>query len=138
MQVFRRMSTYAPGSSPLRPQVTVGSVQRDRTRGVDPMELGAWLANVNASYNSKQSFPLKTLPRPKGKATHTIITEYDLPRKLAMPHDVVLDSEGLVWYSDFGEQFIGRLNPKTGEVTEFPIPVLKKGFPLGTLDLQLG
>ena len=54
-----------------------------------------------------------------------------------MPHDVVLDSEGLVWYSDFGEQFIGRLNPKTGEVTEFPIPVLKKGFPLGTLDLQL-
>ena len=137
VQVFRRMSTYAPGSSPLRPQVTVGSVQRDRTRGVDPMELGAWLANVNASYNSKQSFPLKTLPRPKGKATHTIITEYDLPRKLAMPHDVVLDSEGLVWYSDFGEQFIGRLNPKTGEVTEFPIPVLKKGFPLGTLDLQL-
>ena len=137
VQVFRRMSTYAPGSSPLRPQVTVGSVQRDRTRGVDPMEIGAWLASVNTSYNSKQSFPLKTLPRPKGKATHTIITEYDLPRKLAMPHDVVLDSEGLVWYSDFGEQFIGRLNPKTGEVTEFPIPVLKKGFPLGTLDLQL-
>ena len=54
-----------------------------------------------------------------------------------MPHDVVVDTEGLVWYSDFGDQFIGRLNPKTGEVIEFPIPVLKKGFPLGTLDLQL-
>ena len=38
VQVFRRMSTYAPGSTPLRPQVTVGGVQRDRTRGVDPME----------------------------------------------------------------------------------------------------
>jgi len=136
VQVFRRMSTYSPGSTPLRPQVTVGGVQRDRTRGVDPMEIGTWLANVNASYNSKQSFPLKTLPRPKGKATRTIITEYDLPRKLAMPHDVIVDGDGMVWYSDFGDQFIGRLDPKTGKVTDFPIPELKKGFPLGTLDLQ--
>ena len=132
VQVFRRMSTYAPGSTPLRPQVTVGGVQRDRTRGVDPMEIGTWLANVNASYNSKQSFPLKTLPRPKGKATRTIITEYDLPRKLAMPHDVIVDGDGMVWYSDFGDQFIGRLDPKTGKVTDFPIPELKKGFPRGT------
>jgi len=137
VQVFRRMSMYAPGSTPLRPQMTVGGVQRDRTRGVDPMAIGEWLASVNASYNSKQSFPLKTLPRPKGKATRTIITEYDLPRKLAMPHDVVVDSEGTAWYSDFGEQFIGKVNQKTGEVTEFPILVLKKGWPLGTLDLQL-
>lgn len=137
VQVFKRMSLYAPGSTPLRPQMTVGGVQRDRTRGVDPMAIGEWLANVNASYNSKQSFPLKTLPRPKGKATRTIITEYDLPRKLAMPHDVIVDSSGMAWYSDFGEQFIGRLDPKTGKVTDFPIPELKKGFPLGTLDLQL-
>jgi len=136
VQVFRRMSTYAPGSTPLRPQVTVGGVQRDRTRGVDPMEIGTWLANVNASYNSKQGFPLKTLPRPKGKATRTVITEYDLPRKLAMPHDVIVDGEGMVWYSDFGDQFIGRLDPKTGKVTDFAIPELKKGFPRGTLDLQ--
>ena len=136
VQVFRRMSTYAPGSSPLRPQVTVGGVQRDRTRGVDPMEIGTWLASVNTSYNSKKSFPLKTLPRPKGKATRTIITEYDLPRKLAMPHDVIVDADGMVWYSDFGDQFIGRLDPKTGKVTDFPIPELKKGFPRGTLELQ--
>ena len=137
VQVFRRMSTYAPGSTPLRPQVTVGGVQRDRTRGVDPMEIGAWLASVNAAYNSNKKFPLKTLPRPKGKATRVIMTEYDLPRKLAMPHDVVVDSQGLVWYSDFGEQFIGKLDPATGEVTEYPIPVLKKGFPLGTLEVGL-
>jgi virginiamycin B lyase len=137
VQVFRRMSMYAPGSSPLRPQMTVGGVQRDRTRGVDPMAIGEWLASVNASYNSKQSFRLKTLPRPKGRATRTIITEYDLPRKLAMPHDVVVDSDGIAWYSDFGEQFIGRIDPKTGKVTDFPIPELKKGWPLGTLDLQL-
>jgi hypothetical protein len=137
VQVFQRMSLYAPGSSPLRPQMTVGGVQRDRTRGVDPKAVGEWLASVNASYNSKERFPLKTLPRPRGRATRTIITEYDLPRPLAMPHDVVVDSTGMAWYSDFGEQFIGRVDPNTGKVTEFPIPVLKKGFPMGTLDLQL-
>jgi virginiamycin B lyase len=137
VQVFRRMGAYAPGSSPLRPQMTVGGVQRDRTRGVDPMAIGGWLASVNASYNSKQSFPLKTLPRPKGKATRTIVTEYDLPRKLAMPHDVIVDGDGTAWYSDFGEQYIGKIDTKSGKVTDFAIPELKKGFPQGTLDLQL-
>ena len=136
VEVFKRMSMYAPGSSPLRPQMTIG-VQRDRTRGVDPKMIGEWLASVNASYSSKQSFALKTLPRPKGRATRTIVTEYDLPRKLAMPHDVVVDGDGIAWYSDFGEQFIGKVDPKSGKVTEYDIPLLKKGFPQGTLDLQL-
>src|SRR5215468_2354132 len=125
VQVFQRMALYAPGSTPLQPQMLAGGITRDRTRGVD------------ASFNSKEKFPLKTLPRPKGKATRAIITEYDLPRPLAMPHDVVVDSDGMAWYSDFGQQFIGRVDPKTSKVTEFPIPVLKKGFPMGTLDLQL-
>ena len=137
VQVFKRMSGYAPGSSPLRPQLTVGGAQRDRTRGVDPMAIGEWLASVNRAYNSKQSIALKTLPRPKGRATHTIVTEYDLPRKLAMPHDVLVDADGTAWYSDFGEQFIGKIDPKTGNVTDYPIPELKKGFPQGTLELQL-
>ena len=137
VQVFKRMSGYAPGSSPLRPQLTVGGAQRDRTRGVDPMAIGEWLASVNKAYNSKQSIALKTLPRPKGRATHTIVTEYDLPRKLAMPHDVLVDADGTAWYSDFGEQFIGKIDPKTGNVTDYPIPELKKGFPQGTLELQL-
>jgi streptogramin lyase len=137
VQVFKRMSGYAPGSSPLRPQLTVGGVQRDRTRGVDPMAIGQWLAGVNKAYHSKQSFALKTLPRPKGKATQTIVTEYDLPRKLAMPHDVVVDGDGTVWYSDFGEQYIGKIDTKTGKVIDFAIPELKKGFPQGTLDLNL-
>jgi streptogramin lyase len=134
-QVFRRMSLYAPGSQPVRPQMTVGAVQRDRTRGFDPKVIADWLTSVNVAYAQKK-VAYKTLPRPKGSATQTIITEYDLPRPIAMPHDVIVDSEGIAWYSDFGDQFIGKLDPKTGKVTEFPIPVLKKGFPLGTLDLQ--
>ncbi len=136
VQIFRRMSMYAPGSQPVRPQMTVGAIQRDRTRGFDPKVIADWLASVNVAYNQKK-IAYKTLPRPKGAATKVIVTEYDLPRPIAMPHDVVVDSSGAVWYSDFGDQFIGKLDPKTGNVTDFPIPVLKKGFPMGTLDLQL-
>jgi streptogramin lyase len=131
------MSLYAPGSTPLHPQMTVGGVQRDRTRGADPKAVAEWLASVNLSASQTWEYPLKTLPRPKGRATRAIVTEYDLPRKIAEPHDVVVDSAGMAWYSDFGEQFIGKVDPKTGKVTEYPIPVLKKGFPTGTLDLQL-
>jgi streptogramin lyase len=137
LQVFQRMSRYAPGSTPLRPQMTVGRSQRDVTRGANPKAAAEWLATVNLSSSQTWEYPLKTLPRPKGRATRVLITEYDLPRKLAEPHDVVIDSDGMAWYSDFGEQFIGKVDPKTGKVTEFPIPVLKQGFPTGTLDLQL-
>ncbi len=136
VQVFHRMSLYAPGSTPLHPQMTVGGPQRDRTRGLDPKPIAEWLASVNLS-SSAWGYPLKTLPRPRGRAARVVITEYDLPRKIAEPHDVVVDSDGMAWYSDFGEQFIGKVDPKTGKVTEYPIPVLKKGFPTGTLDLQL-
>ncbi len=137
VQVFQRMSLYAPGSTPLHPQMTVGGVQRDRARGFDAKAVAEWLATVNLSQASNWKYQLKTLPRPKGKATRVVITQYDLPRPLAEPHDVVVDSDGMAWYSDFSEQFIGKLDPKTGKVTEYPIPVLKKGFPTGTLDLQL-
>jgi streptogramin lyase len=137
VQVFQRMGLYAPGSVPARPQMTVGGTQRDRTRGVDPKAIGEWLASINLSTSATFKYPLKTMARPKGRATRAIVTEYDLPRELAMPHDVIVDSDGMAWYSDFGDQFMGKLDPKTGKVTEFPIPVLKKGFPLGTLDLQL-
>ena len=82
-------------------------------------------------------WPLKTLPRLTGKSTHVIITEYDLPNRLIEPHDVVLDHEGNVWYSDFGQMFIGEMDPKTGKVTQYPIPVTKPGYSLGTLDLEI-
>ena len=82
------------------------------------------------------TFPLKTQPRLTGKSTHVIITEYDLPNRLIQPHDVVLDREGNVWYSDFGQMFLGKMDPKTGKVTQYPIPIVKPGWPEGTLDLE--
>jgi len=49
---------------------------------------------------------------------------------------VLLDNEGTVWFSHFGEMFLGKMDPKTGKVDQYPVPVIKAGFPIGTLDLE--
>ena len=95
-------------------------------------DFGAYVASVNLSQGDTWPFPLKTIPRPKGKATQVIITTYDLPG-LAAPHDTMRDRQGNVWFSDFQEQFIGKLDPKTGKVTQYPVPLGKPGFPAGSL-----
>jgi virginiamycin B lyase len=137
MQVFQRMSGYYPGSTPLHPQRLVGDAVRNVGKGPEAQKIAEWLASINLSRQDTWNWPLKTLPRLTGRSTHVIITEYDLPSKLIEPHDVVLDHEGNVWYSDFGEMFLGEMDPKTGKVTQYPIPIEKSGYSLGTLDLEI-
>jgi streptogramin lyase len=137
MQVFERMAGYYPGSTPLHPQRLTGNAIRNIGHGPAAQRIAEWLASINRSAQDSWSWPLKTLPRLTGKSTHVIITEYDLPSKLIEPHDVVLDRAGNVWYSDFGEMFLGEMDPKTGKVTQYPIPVVKPGYSLGTLDLEI-
>ena len=43
--------------------------------------------------------------------------------------------DGTVWYTNFGEQFLGKLDPKTGKASEFAMQQFRKGFPQGNLDL---
>jgi virginiamycin B lyase len=137
LQVFNRMGGYYPGSVPSKPQRLVGDVLREVGRGGDNARKTAeWLTTVNLSQQETWSYPLKTLPRLTGKSTHVIITEYDLPNSRIEPHDVMLDREGTVWYSDFGQMFLGKMDAKTGKVTQYPIPETKKGFPVGTLNLE--
>jgi virginiamycin B lyase len=137
MDVIARMSTYYPGTTPQFPQRLAGDFRRDRDRGGNVRQVAEWLASINLSQQDTWQFPLKTLPRPTGKSTKVIFTEYDLPEARIQPHDVVLDSKGNVWYSDFGQMFLGKMDPKTGKVTQYPIPITKPGFPLGSLDLEI-
>jgi streptogramin lyase len=153
-QVLARMGRYAQGSTPERPQLrpnehgggTSNPILQQSMggrEGEDPVmkdRLGAaaaYLATLNLSAGPTWSYPLKTYPRPTGKATRVIITEYDLPRKETLPHDAAVDSHGMVWYGDFGTHILGTLDPKTGKVTEYPLPITKPGAPLGSLDLVL-
>ena|SRR5579862_2261082 len=131
--LFHRMAGYAQGSMPTRPQLRVGtrdSVIPNPEREKKQAEFMTTISWTPGAY------PLKTLPRPTGKSTHVIITEYDLPRRDAMPHDVILDSRGIVWYVDFGKQYLGQLDPRTGEVVEYNVPILKTNEPTGLLDLE--
>src|SRR6516164_8351537 len=137
MQVFKRRAHYYPGSTPLKPQPLAGNAGRNVGSGPEAQKSAEWLASINLSRQDTWSWQPKTLPRLTGKSTHVIITEYDLPNKLIEPHDVVLDREGKVWYSDFGQMFIGEMDPKTGAVTQPAIPETKPGFSLGTLNLEI-
>ena len=138
-QVFKRMGTYSPGSTPTHPQPLLPGPRgvRPRVPAAQAPAAAKWLYSVNLSNPDRQEYDFKTLPRPKGRSTHVIITEYDLPRREAQPHDVVVDQDGMVWYSDFGNQFTGVMDPKTGKATEIPIPVFKPEQPKGSLDIEL-
>jgi virginiamycin B lyase len=121
LQVFKRMSGYYPGSTPIHPQRLVGDIERNLTRGANLEAAAQYLASVNLSGGNGWEYPLKFFPRPTGRATRVIFTEYDLPRATIEPHDVILDS-GMVWFAEFGEQFLGKLDPKTGKVTDIRSP----------------
>jgi virginiamycin B lyase len=133
-QTFLRMGGYYPGSTPRKPQRLVGDALR--AVGNSDKSAAEYLASINLSQRDTWNYPLKTLPRLTGKSTHVIITEYDLPNSQIEPHDVALDRSGTVWYSDFGQMFLGKMDPTTGKVTQYPIPETKKGFPVGTLNLE--
>jgi virginiamycin B lyase len=133
--VLQRMASYAPGTTPLEPHKRLDGrsmdVPTDRLR-----PRAEYIASINLSQQETWAFPLKMLPRLTGRSTRVVITEYDLPRPTAMPHDVILDQDGTAWYSDFGHQFIGKLDPRTGKVTEYPVPTLKADLPPGNLDIE--
>jgi len=104
---------------------------------VDP-ELAKYLSSINLSGGrTTWTYELKTFPRPRGADTRVIITEYALPRTGSMPHDVSIDREGKIWYSDFRNPFIGRLDPSSGTAKEWTLPVLKPGLPQWSLALEL-
>ena len=136
LQVFDRMGGYYPGASDMQPQRLVGAHRRPAVDSAIAQQFAEYLASVNLSGRAEHNFEFKTSPRPSGRATRVIITEYDLPRKEIQAHDVIVDRDGMVWYSHFGEQFLSKLDPKTGKVTDYPIPVQKPNHPKGTLDLE--
>jgi streptogramin lyase len=136
MQVMKRMATYANNSHVERPQVRLVARDPMRDFGPDSDKQAAYLATLNQSAGA-WTYELKRLPRVQGKGTRVVITEYDLPRKPLMPHDVIVDREGIVWLSQFDQQFLGRFDPRTLNYTEFAIPVQRPDYPKGTLDLEV-
>ena len=145
LPIVRRMSDYPSGAFPMRP---IPFPKEFHRRGfANYMENEAslrhsseYLATLNllSGGRTRWTYPLKTLlPAPRATPARKVIyTEYDL-RPGAEPYDAAVDSTGMVWYSDHGALYLGRLNPKTGETKEWPMPVLKPSAPATGLFVHL-
>ncbi len=138
-QILPRMGGYANQSIPIHPQRRMATrllEERGDALNAARKRAADFLSTINLSETSSWEYSLKTNPRPKGRGTKVIITEYDLPRPTIEPHDVVIGADGNAYYSNFGEQTFGMIDPKTGAHTEWPVPELKKGWPTGMLGLR--
>ena len=142
VDVQQRMAHYSAASSLLLPQPLVadrvtnqGEFMLEKRKDAIQKQ-ATYLASVNLSKSETWNFPLKTFPRPTGRATHVVITEYDLPEPTRMPHDVIVAKDGTVWYDSFAEQILGKLDPKTGKTVEYTIPTLQPDGPKGSLALR--
>lgn len=102
--------------------------------GREATVIAEYLATVNKSGNRDDwSYDFKTLPRPAGKATEAVVTVYPIPRDQTVVHDLDVDAEGNVWYGNTGWDYIGMLNPQTGQFREWPAPnFLPEEPPTGT------
>ena len=154
VDVIRRMSTYyqdgtaqgrgGRGRFQMQDDARLDQLERNpiESAGIAPgaqiADLGKYLATVNLS-GGKTTWPyeLQTLPRPTGEATRVIITQWDMPRRGTVPHDMDVDSQGIFWYTDESRMFIGKLDPTTNEFTEYALPSVPDGDVPGARDIQM-
>src|SRR5260221_8361315 len=77
--LFERMASYSPESDPTHPQKRI-KVNETFGNSERLQKQAEWMSTINLSSGDTWSYELKTLPRPTGKATQMIVTQYDLPR----------------------------------------------------------
>lgn len=126
--IYQRM--IRSGSSPLIKDTPPTATTRSRSGRLmleEEQFIPKWLASVRGP-ESKLA-PLHYLPRETGRSTRVIVTEYELPRELTATHDVHGDSMGNIWYTQHRSAHAGKLDPRTGLVTEYRIPEKKKDTP---------
>jgi virginiamycin B lyase len=77
-----------------------------------------WIALFNSNHIAtvdESTFDMKTYELPEGSR----------PRRIGMT------SDDIVWYVDYARGFLGRLQPETGEITEWPMPSGSGSRPYG-------
>ena len=153
LSVIQRMGTYYPDGAALsndsrRGRAVKNTAQGQRafvappnwgfTPGIPKTDLAEFFASVNLSGGKRTwDYELRTLPRPTGQATRVIITQYDMPTADTVAHDMDIDSQGNVWYTDESRQMIGKLDPRTATFTEYDLPPVNEGDVPGTRDVQV-
>src|SRR5258706_3282746 len=59
------------------------------------------------------------------------IKEYPLPNADSRPRRIAISPDDVIWYADYSRGYLGRLDPKTGQVSEWPSPSGRKSQPYG-------
>ncbi len=59
------------------------------------------------------------------------IQEWAVPTKGGHPHDPAVGPDGSLWFTEQMANKLGRLDPKTGEIKEYPLPSDKNAGPHG-------
>ena len=91
-----------------------------------------WYAEQYANYigryfpNTRQFhlYPLPTVTVPDPSNAGKTLT---LP---AAPNDLVIDSHGNIWFTEINANDLGRLDPATGALGQYPLPAAKNAQPL--------
>jgi streptogramin lyase len=145
VDVIRRMSTYETDHSSAERVQLVGPMPPAAGLawwGRDARLIAEYFARVNLRGRKTWDYSLKTLPRPTGEATRAVVTVFPIPRAASVIHDLDVDAKGRVWYGNTGWDYLGMLDPKTGEFREWPAPNRLPAGPdgsriLGVQDIQV-
>ncbi len=86
-----------------------------------------WLARVRGP--DSRDGALRVFPRPRGRSTRVVVTEYELPQQLLALHDAAADGQGNIWYTSHKTRFVGKIDPRTGIATEYTIPLTPGAMP---------
>ncbi len=95
-------------------------------------DAGAVASYLNSLYGSESVLPKSPADMPQyketlrpfsGEAMNIAYVEYDMPGPSRMPFSAAPDKNGYLWIPNFGiANKISRLDPKTGEMLDFPVP----------------
>jgi streptogramin lyase len=58
-----------------------------------------------------------------------VIRQWDVPTPNSRPHDPEVAPDGSLWYTGQLANKLGRLDPKTGSIHEFPLKTAESGLP---------
>lgn len=134
LSVIQRMKQYETDhSSAERIQImaTPEPLEGLKWYGRKASDIASYLATVNLSGGKNTwDYPLEPLPRPGGEGTRAVVTVFPIPRQPSVIHDLDVDSEGNVWYGNTGWDYIGKLDPVSGEFSEWPAPNFRPREPV--------
>ena len=135
MAIIRKMRGITPSGAMMAKEIIEETLAETKDKNE---RLADFLVSIRGPESG--DLPYKLLPRPVDDAsTSAVITEYHIARgavsatlrgdpRGAWVHDLMLEPKtGYLWYTDHFASILSRLDPKSGEIKEYPFPHAKPG-----------